>query len=118
MQLHAKQHSPFPERLKLPFSSDEILSGFEEIVSSGTDQFTAGVKTDPDDAFVTTYGCSKKQPQILAKHQKGGLLHLLKQTVPPNILLPVRMCRGDSASTTGTLDPDVETKMPSTNKLQ
>ena len=35
-----KQLSPFPERLKLPFSSEEILSGFEDVVSSGTDQFT------------------------------------------------------------------------------
>ena len=37
--IHPRQLSPFPERLKLPFSSDEILSGFEDIVSSGTDQF-------------------------------------------------------------------------------
>ena len=29
------------ERLELPFSSDEILSGYEDVVSSGTDQFTA-----------------------------------------------------------------------------
>ena len=38
--IHPKQLSPFPERLELPFPSDEILSGFEDIVSSGTDQFT------------------------------------------------------------------------------
>ena len=47
-----KQLSPFPERLELPFSSDEILSGYEEIVSSGTDQFTAWVKMDPHDVLV------------------------------------------------------------------
>ena len=45
--IHPKQLSPFPERLELPFSSEEILSDFEDIVSSGTDQFTAWVKTDP-----------------------------------------------------------------------
>ena len=46
IQVHPKQLSPFPERLELPFPSGEILSGFEDIVSSGTDQFTAWVKTD------------------------------------------------------------------------
>ena len=49
---HPKQHSPFPERLELPFSSEEILSGYEDIVSSGTDQFTTWVKTDPDATLV------------------------------------------------------------------
>ena len=43
-----KRLSPFPERLKLPFSIDVILSGYGDIVSSGTDQFTSWVKTDPD----------------------------------------------------------------------
>ena len=50
--IHPRQLSPFPERLKLPFSSDEILSGYEDIVSSGTDQFTAWVKTDTHDTLV------------------------------------------------------------------
>ena len=40
--IHPRQLSPFPERL--PFSNDEILCGYEEIDSSGTDQFTAWVK--------------------------------------------------------------------------
>ena len=44
--IHPRQLSPLPERLKLPFSSEEILSGFEGVVSSGTDQFTAWVMTD------------------------------------------------------------------------
>ena len=35
-----------------------------------------------------------------------------------NALRPVRLCKGDSASTTGTLDPVGEKKMPSNNKLQ
>ena len=41
--IHPRQRSPFPERLELPFSNDEILCGYEGIVSSGTDQFTAWV---------------------------------------------------------------------------
>ena len=44
--IHPKQLSPFPERLELPFPIEEILSGYEDVVSSGTDQFTTWVKTD------------------------------------------------------------------------
>ena len=50
--IRPKQLSPFPERLELPFPSEEILSGFEDIVTSGTDQFTAWVKTDPHATLV------------------------------------------------------------------
>ena len=50
--IHPRQLSPLPERLKLPFSSEEILSGFKDIVSSGTDQITARVKTDPHATLV------------------------------------------------------------------
>ena len=42
-----QQLSPFPERLELPFSSDAILSGYEDIVSSGSDHFTTWVKVSP-----------------------------------------------------------------------
>ena len=50
--IHPRQLSPFPERLELPFSSDEIMSGYEDSVSSGTDQFTAWVKMDPHEVLV------------------------------------------------------------------
>ena len=50
--MHPKQLSPFPERLMLPFSSEEILSSYEDAVSSGTDQLTTWVKTDPDATLV------------------------------------------------------------------
>ena len=33
--IHPQQLSPFPERLELPFSSDAILSGYEDLVPSG-----------------------------------------------------------------------------------
>ena len=39
------------------------------------------------------------------RHQKGGLLHLLRQTVSANFFLIVHLCRSGSASTTGTLGP-------------
>ena len=45
--IHPKQLSPFPERLELPFPSGEILSGYEDVVSSGQDSYTTWVKTDP-----------------------------------------------------------------------
>ena len=47
-----KQLDPSPERQELPFPSEEILSGYEEIVSSCTDQFTAWVETDPGATLV------------------------------------------------------------------
>ena len=50
--IHPRQLSPFPESLELPFSNDEILSGYQEIVSSGTDQFTAWVKMSPHEDLV------------------------------------------------------------------
>ena len=50
--IHPKQLSPSPERLELPFPCGDILSCFEDIVSSGTDQFTTWVKTDPDVTLV------------------------------------------------------------------
>ena len=49
--------------------------------------------------------------------QKRNLLQLLTRTVPVSALRPVRLSRGDSASTTGTLDPYGEKKMPLKNKL-
>ena len=50
--IHPRQLSPFPERLELPFSNDEILCGYEEIDSSGTDQFTAWVKMSEHEILV------------------------------------------------------------------
>ena len=38
--IHPQQLSPFPERLELPFSSDATLSAYEDLVPSGSDQFT------------------------------------------------------------------------------
>ena len=60
----------------------------------------------------------KKLPQTFARHQKGGLLHLLRQTVPVNIFPIVHLCRSGSASTTGTQGPVAEKKMPSKSRSQ
>ena len=42
--IHPRHFCPCAERLVLPFSSDEILSGYEEFDSSVTDLFTSWVK--------------------------------------------------------------------------
>ena len=44
--IHPKQHSPFPERLKLPYPDGEILSGYKEDVSFIRDRCTSWVKAD------------------------------------------------------------------------
>ena len=43
---------PFLNAWNCPFSHGEILSGYEDIVSSGTDQFTAWVKMSPHEVLV------------------------------------------------------------------
>ena len=116
MQLHSSTSSPFPERLVLPFSNDDLF-GYEELDSSGTDLFR-GSKSASTKSWSNIWLISIRLQQIFAKHQKGNLLHILSQTVPANALRPVRLCRGDSASTTGTLDPVGDKKLPSNNKLQ
>ena len=50
--IHPRQLSAFPERLELPFSNDEILCGYEDIVSSGSDHYTAWVKVSLHEVLV------------------------------------------------------------------
>ena len=50
--IYPRQLSPFPERLVLPFSNDEILSSYEEFDSSGTDLFTSWVKMSEHEILV------------------------------------------------------------------
>ena len=46
--IHPKQLGPYPVRLELPFPKEEIQSGYEDDVSSGTDAFTAWRKIDQE----------------------------------------------------------------------
>ena len=104
--------SPFPERLELLFPSEEILSSFEDIVSSGTDQFTAWVKTDPHatlerhmvDAQKATADFGEASER---RHETSSQAYRFNK----NCLI-VRPCRSVSASTTGIQRPDAERKMP------
>ena len=107
--IHPKQLSPFTERLKLPFPIDDILSGYEDIVSSGTDQLTTG-ENRPWCYLSTTHAWSmfKKPLQNFARPVKGDTIHLLTHTRMCHI---VRLCKRDSASTTGIQDLDVGREM-------
>ena len=49
--IHPQQLSLFPERMEFPFPSGEILSGYEDIVSSGSDHFTTWVKLSPHEVL-------------------------------------------------------------------
>ena len=49
--IHPQLLSPFPERLELPFSSDDILSGYKDLVSSGSDHFTMWGKMIPHEVL-------------------------------------------------------------------
>ena len=46
--IHPEQYGAFPRRIVLPYLYSEILSGYEEDVSSIRDDFTAWVKSDPE----------------------------------------------------------------------
>ena len=47
--IHPQQLSPSPERLELPFSCEDILSGHEEPASGGSDHFAMWGKMSPHD---------------------------------------------------------------------
>ena len=68
--IHPRQLSPFPERLELTCSNDEILCGYEDIVSSGTDHITAWVKMSLHEVLVQHMVDIYKLQQIFAKHHK------------------------------------------------
>ena len=113
---HPKQLSPLPERLNFPFSSDEILSDCEDVVSSGTDEFSTWVKTDSDVTLVRHM--VDVQKAVAEWHPQEDTIHLLRSVTSTTTCLIVRLCKNDSASTTGIQDLDVEQTMPSKNKLQ
>ena len=50
--IHPRQLSPFPERLVLPFSTEVILSRYEEIDSSGNDLCTSWTKLSEHEILV------------------------------------------------------------------
>ena len=104
---HPKQHSPFPERLKLPYPDEEILSGYEEEVSITRDGFTTWVKAD----FNT----------ILERHAvdfRKALAEFREASVIRPTCLTVHLYKNGSASTTGIQDLHVEEKALLRNRSQ
>ena len=116
--MHPRQLSSFPGRLELSFSSDEILSGYEDIVSSVTDQFTAWVKKDPHDTLVHHMVDVQKATADFREASERRLATSSQTSRVSKHFLIVHLCRSGSASTTGTLGSDAEKKMPSKNRSQ
>ena len=112
------QPRPTCERLELPFSCDAILSGYEDLVSSGSDQFTMWVKVSPHEISAEHVVDIHKFVADFRGAFERNSLPLLSHMASTNTFLLNHLCRRGSASTTGTLDPDVERKTHLRNKLR
>ena len=106
---------PTCERLELPFSCDAILSGYEDLVSSGSDQFTMlNTKKSLLNTWLTFTKLLPTSVMLL-----NAFSHpLLSLMVSTNSFPLYHLCRRGSAFTTGTLGSDEVRKMLSRNKLQ
>ena len=101
---HPRQLSPFPERLELPFSNDEILTGYEEIVSSGTDHFTAWVMMSHHDVLVqhmvdihkatAKFREASERKPATSSHTKSANKHFAIRSVVQKILSIYNCNRG------------------------
>ena len=92
---------PFLNAWNCPFSNDEILSGCEDIVSLGTDQFTAWVKMDPHEVLVHhMVDVQKATTDFLEASERRPAT---SSQTPCQLFLLDHLCRRGSASTTGTL---------------
>ena len=116
--VHPKQHSPFPDRLKLPYPDEEILSGYEEDVSFIRDGFTAWVSADFETilerhAVDIRKAHAEFREASARKHDTSYQEYHFDNNVPNRS--PVQK---GSASTTGTQDPDVEEKALPRSKSQ
>ena len=108
-----QQHSLFPERPRLPYPDEEILSGYEEDVSFIRDGFTTWVKADfhtilERHAVDTGKALADFREPSARKHDISSQEYHSSTTACPTAPL----YRKDSASTTGTQDLDVEGKEP------
>ena len=109
---------PFLSACSCPFRVMKFCQATKILSPQGQINLPLGSRWTFTMSWYITWLMFKKRPQTLARRQKGGLLHLLRQTVSAKIYLIVHMCRSGSASTTGTQGPDAERKMPSKNRLQ
>ena len=113
------QPRPTCERLELPFSCDTILSGYEDLDLSGPDQFTMWGKMSPEEILtehvVDIHRIEADFRDAFERNQSSSS----SQSYGVNkYFLNNHQSRRGSASTTGTLGPDVEKKMLSKSKLR
>ena len=99
--IHPRQLSPFPERLVLPISNEVILSGYEELDSSGNDLFTSWAKLSVREILVQHMVDIEKATAEFREASERKTCYLFS----------LRLCRRDPG-------PRREKKMPSNNKLQ
>ena len=117
--IHPKQLNPFPECLELPFPNDKILSGFEDIVSSGTDQFTKWVKTDHEATLARHMDDVQKKAVTdfreasERRHDTSSQSYHFDKNVPNRSLVQKRL-----SIYNWNPGPGVGRKMPSRNKSQ
>ena len=117
--IHPQQHSLFPERLRLPYPDEEILSGYEEDVSFIRDAFATWVKADfhtilERHAVDTGKALADFREPSARRHDISSQEYHSSTTACPTAPL----YRKDSASTTGTQDLDVEGKALLRSKLR
>ena len=115
--IHPRQLSPYPRRLELPFSNDEILCGYGDIVSSGTDHFAAWVKVSPHEVLVqhvvdiqkatADFREASERKPATSSHTNSVNKHLATRSIVQKRLSIYNWNPG----------PDVE-KKPSKSKLQ
>ena len=103
--IHPEQYGAFPRRIVLPYPYSEILSRYEEDVSSIRDDFTAWVKSDPETILQRHVVDSKGI--YLAYREAPATRHSLVITSTITCQT-VQLIRRGSVFTIGILDLDVE----------
>ena len=110
--IYPKQFGAFPRSIVLPYPYREILSGYEEDVSSMRDDFTAWVKSDHETILKRhvvdskgIYPAYREAPARRHSPSSSGY-HF------DNNVQTVQLSRRDSVSMVGILDLDVEQQEP------
>ena len=112
------QPRPTCERLELLFSCDAILSGYEDLVSSRSDQFTMWGKMSHQEFWLNTWLTFTELLPTSVMILNAFSHPLLSPVVSTNTFSSQLLCRRGSAFTTGTMGPDDQRKMLSKIKLQ
>ena len=94
--IHPKKLSPFPERLKLPYPDEEILSGSEEDVSFIRDGHTTWVKADPNDTLErhmvdVRKALAEYREASVRRHHTSGQVYFFDSSVPNRSSLQKRL---------------------------